>query len=364
MILMNNVFLTHTTMGNGGQVYFRGNLPQEDKMNIYKYALASMAKMYPWKKAIIYFSLDEPYVEREKELIEFIEKEYSHVDLILRNKRNEYVQDWINTYELLDDELIYFCCNHDHVFIEKDTDYTIKYFDAFRKMHDCNNEFSSIYFTHWPEVVAQMFMKGFNLTNVDGLDMTYFNTGQHALIDSVQVLTNALYKEWWMNGLDKNLFFPRSDHKECIYKYKTLPSTKVFVPLKEICRHFDAYCHINPPISLNDCPALSIPNGFFNNDIKLSFGKKTEGYTSCDPTQNNYFCFDENGVDYKFDKNNIPFFWNGRVSEIVEHPYSGNIVECQKQNILNVLYGKAKQNNHILNKVKSISDKVLNLYDL
>ena len=106
------------------------------------YSLASMAKAYPWKKAIIYYKLHEEYHDREQELIDFIRKEFEGTDLILRGTRNEYVSDWIDTYELLDDELIWFYCNHDHIYLDN-TDYLANYVSMFRKNY--SNTLSSIY---------------------------------------------------------------------------------------------------------------------------------------------------------------------------------------------------------------------------
>ena len=60
---------------------------------------------------------------RKDELKSFIESEFQDFDLVLEWKRNETQQDWINTYNLLDDELIWFCCNHDHIFMDSSTEH-------------------------------------------------------------------------------------------------------------------------------------------------------------------------------------------------------------------------------------------------
>ena len=62
----------------------------ENKIDIAKYTLASLAKFYPWKRAIIKIQLDKDYFseEKEKDLKIFIEKEFKGVDLIYSNKRN------------------------------------------------------------------------------------------------------------------------------------------------------------------------------------------------------------------------------------------------------------------------------------
>ena len=60
MIFLNNVYITNETNPfSGGFAYDRGNLHFQDKLDIYMYSLASLAKAYPWKKAIIYYKLHE-----------------------------------------------------------------------------------------------------------------------------------------------------------------------------------------------------------------------------------------------------------------------------------------------------------------
>jgi hypothetical protein len=54
---------------------------------------------------------------RQQELEDFIKNEFKDFNLILEWQRNEYQNDWKQDYNLLDDNLIWFYCNHDHIFL-------------------------------------------------------------------------------------------------------------------------------------------------------------------------------------------------------------------------------------------------------
>ena len=59
------------------------------------------------------------------------------------------------------------------------------------------------------------------------------------------------------------------------------------VPFKELFRHFDGYWHQS--ISNNQCPAIDIPPGFFENDIKVRYGYDDykEGWVNINPKKEN-----------------------------------------------------------------------------
>ena len=348
MIFLNNVYITNE--GNpfgsrGGSVYDRGHLPNQDKLDIYMYSLASMAKAYPWKRAIIYYKLHEEYHDREQEFVEFVEKEFEGTDLILRGTRNEYVSDWIDTYELLNDELIWFYCNHDHIYIDN-TEYLAEYVDMFRKNY--SSTLSSIYFSHWPEMLCHAADGTFD--NISNMDVFKFSSDNR--ICSIQIITKKLYKHWWVDNWGpkntKEIFLPRSDHAQSINTFKKLDHFDIFVPAKEICRHFDGYGHTIPRMTNEDCPALSIPEGFFEKNIKITFEPKLDnnrkkGYTYLDPFAKDYYAWSKYGTDYKWDKTNIPSFWNSRISELTgPEPLGDEARSAKTKNLIKLIFANAK----------------------
>jgi hypothetical protein len=136
MVLLFNCFITNKSSTGGhwenmrangviGVTQDRGNLKTENKVDIAKYALASLAKFYPWKRAIIKIQLDEDYYSKENEidLENFIREEFKDTELFYSNKRNLIQQDWIDTYPLINDELVHYCCNHDHIALNDSIEY-------------------------------------------------------------------------------------------------------------------------------------------------------------------------------------------------------------------------------------------------
>ena len=80
MILLYNVYITETNPKlNNIQLNYkknRGNLNNQFNFDIFKYSIASVSKIYNWKKAIIYVKLDEIYNHRKDELEQFLKKEF------------------------------------------------------------------------------------------------------------------------------------------------------------------------------------------------------------------------------------------------------------------------------------------------
>ena len=146
MILFCNTFITEAIPPGGKGFVFRENLKTFSNFDIFKYSLASLAVAYPWKKVILKIELDPIYKPRQQELEDFIKDEFQNFDLILNWERNYLQSEWKNDYELLDDDLIWFYCNHDHIFLDSSTKYLE---DLVEKMR--GEKLCSLQFSHYPE---------------------------------------------------------------------------------------------------------------------------------------------------------------------------------------------------------------------
>jgi len=146
MILFCNTFITETKPVIGKGFVFRENLKSFSNFDIFKYSLASLAVAYPWSKVILKISLDDIYKSRQQELEDFIKSEFKDFNLILDWQRNEHQNDWKQSYELLDDNLIWFYCNHDHIFFDSKNDYLKNITNQIK-----NKKLCSLQFSHWPE---------------------------------------------------------------------------------------------------------------------------------------------------------------------------------------------------------------------
>ena len=147
MILFLNVGLFNQRLGPMQNREFAKNY---DKIEVFKYSLSSLVYLYKWSKAIIYYQLGPEYADREKELQEYIETEFKDFNLTTRNYRNETPTQWKETFELFDENLIFYNCNHDHVFIDPDP----SYFASVVKDFEHNQELISITWSHWPEYMS------------------------------------------------------------------------------------------------------------------------------------------------------------------------------------------------------------------
>lgn len=315
MILFVNTLITNDKP-NFTLPYQRGNLRKEDKLDILKYSLYSFSKAYKWSKVILYIQLDEYYKDRGVELEKYCLEIFKGINIIYKHKRNEYQNDWKQSFELLDNNLIWFYCNHDHIFFDDNTLYLEELVEVMK-----NEELCSLQFSHWPENIRTAKL-GSSSPPKD--PKTYQIHSNHLSVtsnnfDSIQIITKELYRRWWFEGEFNHIKLPRPDFFGIgLAEIKPIPYHKVIIPLKEICRHFDGYQHIQPVIDNNQCPAIDIPIGFFENNIKIRYGYDDykEGWTNINPKNPYYYAYDKSGTDYKFTLEDLPLIWKNKISVI------------------------------------------------
>jgi len=320
MILLINTFITESKPVIGKLNYHRGNLGEYTSFDIFKYSLSSFAVAYKWSKVLLFIELDPIYKHRQEELEAHIRSEFEGLEIVLRWERNYYQSDWQATYELLDDNLIWFYCNHDHIFFDSSTEYLESLVD---KMRD--EELCSLHFSHWPENIRTASQGG----AAPPRDASSFvMEDDHAYItsenfDSIQIITKELYRRWWFEGEFNHIKLPRPDYFGIgLAEIKPMPFHKLIIPYKEICRHFDGYQHCHPPIGNDVCPAIDIPEGFFDNLIKIRYGysDRKDGYVNINPTSEYYYAYDKEGADYKFTIEDLPLVWQKRIFSIDVNP--------------------------------------------
>ena len=240
MILFCNTFITEAKPFGKGNVV-RDNLKSFNNLDIFKYSLASLAIAYDWSKVILKISLDDCYKHRKDELEQFIKDNFSQFNLVLEWQRSEYQNDWKRDYELLDDNLIWFYCNHDHIFFDSSKDYLAELVDEIK-----DEELCSLQFSHWPENIR---------TSKKNPKYTIYNNHisfESINFDSIQIITKELYRIWWFEGEFNHIKLGRPDFFGIgLAEIKPMPYHKVIVPFKEICRHFDGYQHVQPIIDNN-----------------------------------------------------------------------------------------------------------------
>ena len=298
MILLYNVYITNSSATGGhweklGTGYDRGNLSNYSKLEILKYSLASYAVAHPWKKAIIKIQLDTDYNNKttKNELQSFIENEFKSTELHFSFTRNIHQEDWIKTYDLLDDDLILFQGNHDHIFVDSSQDYL-------NQLTQLKKEYKgsiTIPTSHFPEHVRTAKAGYINFhhgqTAPSSLPEHYEAKEDHICVvkenyESLSIISKEIYHNWFVKGDWNQIKIPPGTFAsgkielgrtegagvigigqiKDILKIPNVKQTNV-VPYKELFRHFDAYAHQD--IFNTHCPALDIPPGFFDNNIKI-----------------------------------------------------------------------------------------------
>ena len=194
---------------------------------------------------------------------------------------------------------------------------------------------ASIYPSHWPELLNKASYIHNEKPGDTYLPDKYPNYIGFQLLnnnDSFQIINKELYRRWWFEENYGDAYLPRSDYRladkdgnpigyDIRNGRRQMLQHYCLIPLKELCRHYDGYGHVE--INPNKCPALSIPPGFFDNDIKIRYGYDDyqPDCVNIDPARQYYRILDKNGTDYKWILNDIPLFWKKRISNIYINPY-------------------------------------------
>jgi hypothetical protein len=303
MLLLTNVFLTdvkhdRAVTHTDRKAYERYLLPNYNQVEIFKYSLASWAVL-PLTKAIIFCKLDTNYAHLYGELEEFIRAEFACPVQFIRD-RNETQAQWQTTIkEMVDDNIVYYMCNHDHVFLDSDLITANKLINRLEEL----GENAASFVSHWPEVLNAANVNGGQLLN--GLIEFNWQT-----TSSVQFLTKDILYKWWFQKDYGDEFLPRPD-----WFFFTIDGVqaKFLTTCKEIFRHFDGYSLSS--ILPERCPPLSIPVGFFEKNIEIDFGGPGNN-TRVSPVSTTYRATDSKGADIIGYLSDIPLFWQPRIKNI------------------------------------------------
>lgn len=149
--------------------------------------------------------------------------------------------------------LVFFLQNDDHVFVDVDTSVLCR---GLTLLHSEPSRYKSLYMSHWPEAL-RLSGKVSPPERIECLVRTNLT-----MLDSVQVfnlgfLHHVLVELEWPRGLKlariDTLIYQRAvwgRGKSLIPGVDTETSMQTFfVPLRELCRKFDAYAHVRIPFS-------------------------------------------------------------------------------------------------------------------
>ena len=149
------------------------------------------------------------------------------------------------------DELVWFSQNDDHIFIDFDMEILNEGLEHLKRE---TNPVKSIYISHWPELLI---MSGKYQEPIKVENYVKFNL---SLLDSIQIFNlNFLYYifveyKWKQNHIRIDSVL----NELTLYPAVENPLNQIiYVPLRELVRHFDGYDHVNmdrniyPPLELH-----------------------------------------------------------------------------------------------------------------
>ena len=372
MVLLFNVYIT-PSKGNQFVVFDRGNLKSSNKLDITKYTLSSLAIAYPWSKVIINVELDpNHYNQKDSEnLIDFIIKEFKDIEVVFSTKRCELQREWQELYKEINSDLIFYLGNHDHVFIDSDNSY-LKNLIKIAK----SDKNSTIITSHYPENIrwAKSGYIELNESTPRKFNDSYkinndYLSYKGVCIDSLNIITKSLYYDWFFTGnWGDETKLPRTDGIGGVDLLKIrnhygidLPQQNIIIPYKEQLRHFDGYMHQR--IGNDICPSLSIPDGFFEDEIKIRYGYDDykDGWVNINPKNPYYYASNKNGTDDKITLEDLPLFWRGKISFIDSNPdiNEEEMIQYKLQSRLQMVYSDERYNPYIDDELQQ---KVLDTY--
>ena len=196
-----------------------------------------------FKSAYLFISLDDDIAHRWPELENLAHLVFRGCDLQIHNQRIMSRVAWQNFFDdkLGNNDLWWFCQNDDHPFVCGD----LSYFDVL--LQDLKNEGtpSSIYLSHWPEMLSIASKLGAEINSSTCVQF------RGTLLDAIQIFNEPLIKKifwdisWRVSSINRidSLAISKNinpnngsiDHAHQLIK----------IPLMELCRKFIGYQHVN-----------------------------------------------------------------------------------------------------------------------
>lgn len=296
MILILSTFVTNDRRSFP---YEKSKICNYSRIDIFKYMLKSY-KNLPFKEVYLFIKLDNEFISQgqyfyDNDITEYLYNNFSNlsknkIHIVLDRYTNQ--TRWIPFIKTIMDkhgpnESVWFTQNDDHIFIDNNLDVLL---EGLTQLEGDTNRHKSIYFSHWPEILK---LSGKQETPVLYNNYIKFNL---SLLDSIQIFNLQFLYDIFVDYQWKNehILIDSILNELCHQPSVDNPLSQViYVPLKELCRHFDGYGHVG--IS-NDCPRLELPNNTFNYS-KYTLIKKMTPFMSSAWTQNNSFTIPQEWID-------------------------------------------------------------------
>lgn len=297
------------------------------KLDIAKYTLASYA-MVSWSHVIIKFD-----AKRKEDAISFLE--YSKRLFPTADISSPCSSDYLSYKKTVEkicelgDNWIFYAPNNDHPLVASELGHL---YEAIKKasVFSTKYEFVSIAYSHLSEFINApmhgsptylLWTHNSEIIENDRATISYvLSDGNNS---SCQIVNKNLLSYWFCSH---DLGKAKIIRAEDVRKFFLTKNQLIIVPKNELCSHFDGYSHLMGTLSEilpNQIPPLFIPNGFFENNIKIRYGYELykNNWVNINPSAEHYsFVDDEYGTDLKICLEDLPLFWRNRISEIDINP--------------------------------------------
>jgi hypothetical protein len=231
VILLISCFITHQRPIN-----------RYDRLDIFKATLTSYSKIN-WDAIYLFVKFDEEFLPRRKDFINFLHRTFPATKIFFQEKRLELQDEWAPIIRLItkDEHLVWFTQNDDHVFVDVDTSMID---EGINLLLADNSSFNSLYYSHWPEILK---LSGKLGTPVRVGRYVKFNA---TLLDSIQIFNSKLLRFIFLDLDWGGRSFKRIDsillQRQIWQRGNTDISLQtIYVPLRELCRKFEGYSHVN-----------------------------------------------------------------------------------------------------------------------
>ena len=304
-------------------------MPEDDRLDTFKYALASLNELSSlFSKIYIFASLEDAFKDRKDEFKSFCKKTFAeNMDKVfIGDRRINSISDWREIYPQIfhdEKEVILFVGNDDHIFLDSNLE-TMKGLE--RQLKNDPDPMAFSIYAHYPECSRFMMINNAVTTDDPNIMKAKLSSNDFSfqMFKAARLKTTIFEIDFPINARAHRFDEVSSEitNSPIGHKYKST----CYYPLKEQFRHYDGYGHVG--YFNNNFPALNIPIGFFENDIKIKYGyrQRVQNYTNINPKAPFLYAHDKKGTDYRFyigpnnDLSDIPMVFKSRISEIDYNP--------------------------------------------
>lgn len=289
----------------------------QSKLDICKYTLASYATLM-WDHVVIRYECENP--DDNSDFYDFCIETFPSADIVKsRSDTAEKYRQALSKLKAFGNPWIFFSPNNDHPYVGKGKSLS-RYTDLAQK---CEVKYPgyvvSILYSHFTESMCSIspsqrlwgyYAGAFSRIRFESLD-AYVVEYNKFMCDSILIFRLDVLLRIFTDTQNKGRVIKLEDTE--FYLSRKIKHLSV-LPKTELCRHYDAYL-----LSfLHSVPPLFIPDGFFEDRIKIRYGFSdyVEGFVNIDPTALNCRYVTGGGPDLNCLLEDIPGFWQSRISSI------------------------------------------------